>query len=233
MAEIKNTFIKSKMNKDLDARLMPNGEYRDALNINVNKSEGADVGALENVLGNIKLTSFGINNEKAEIIGFYMDTVNDSIYVFITDYSDSSFNRLSNFAPANAFCCIAVLNLDTSTSTILVRGNFLNFSKTHPIVGVSMLEELFFFTDNRNQPRKINTQKAIQFPLTYYTNEDQISVAKYYPFKPLRFWKDNNGVIESTMKDVVSQFLPVTLSMEVLNSTTDDDLFQIANPPGS
>ena len=30
MAQIKRNFLKSKMNKDLDARLIPNGEYREA-----------------------------------------------------------------------------------------------------------------------------------------------------------------------------------------------------------
>ena len=29
MPEIKNAFIQGKMNKDLDERLIPNGEYRD------------------------------------------------------------------------------------------------------------------------------------------------------------------------------------------------------------
>ena len=38
MAEVKNAFIKSKMNKDLDARLLPNGEYREGINIQVSKS---------------------------------------------------------------------------------------------------------------------------------------------------------------------------------------------------
>ena len=52
MPEIKNTFIKSKMNKDLDDRLLSNGEYRNAQNVNVSRSEGEDVGSLENVLGN-------------------------------------------------------------------------------------------------------------------------------------------------------------------------------------
>jgi len=52
MAEVKNAFIKSKMNKDLDDRLIPSGEYRDAQNVQISRSEGADVGALENVLGN-------------------------------------------------------------------------------------------------------------------------------------------------------------------------------------
>ena len=49
MAQIKRNFLKSKMNKDLDARLIPNGEYREARNINISKSEGSDVGALENI----------------------------------------------------------------------------------------------------------------------------------------------------------------------------------------
>ena len=43
MPEIKNTFLKSKMNKDLDARIIPNGEYRDAKNISVSTSEGARI----------------------------------------------------------------------------------------------------------------------------------------------------------------------------------------------
>ena len=38
------------MNKDLDDRLIPNGEYRDADNISVGKSEDDDIGALETVL---------------------------------------------------------------------------------------------------------------------------------------------------------------------------------------
>ena len=38
MAEAKNTFIKSKMNKDLDDRLIHNQEYRDAQNVAVSRS---------------------------------------------------------------------------------------------------------------------------------------------------------------------------------------------------
>ena len=43
MPEIKNTFTQGKMNKDLDERVVPNGQYRDALNIQVSTSDGADV----------------------------------------------------------------------------------------------------------------------------------------------------------------------------------------------
>ena len=52
MPEIKRVFSASRMNRDLDDRLLQPGEYREALNINVSKSEGSDSGAIENLLGN-------------------------------------------------------------------------------------------------------------------------------------------------------------------------------------
>ena len=58
MAKVQNTFLKSKMNKDLDARILPNGEYRDAQNAQISKSESANVGNLENILGNASIQSF-------------------------------------------------------------------------------------------------------------------------------------------------------------------------------
>ena len=61
MAEIKNNFIKAKMNKDLDDRLVPPGEYRNAQNISISRSEGSDVGALENILGNSVISSTVLN----------------------------------------------------------------------------------------------------------------------------------------------------------------------------
>jgi hypothetical protein len=53
MSEIKKQFTGGKMNKDVDERLVPTGEYRDAMNIQVSTSEGSDVGTIQNVLGNI------------------------------------------------------------------------------------------------------------------------------------------------------------------------------------
>ena len=52
MPELKRQFGGGAMNKDLDERLLPNGKYRDALNIQVATSEGSDVGTVQNILGN-------------------------------------------------------------------------------------------------------------------------------------------------------------------------------------
>ncbi len=197
MPKSTSTFIKSKMNKDTDSRILPSGEYRDAQNVSISKSEGADVGALENVLGNRALVnindSLGANIKNLQVIGNVMDTENDRIFFMLTNYNDTSADFWSNFAPAASNHYIYCYNINTNTTTQLVSGNFLNFSKSHIIYGINLLEDLLFWTDNRNQPRKINVQSAINAPATssipYYTTEDQISVAKYYPYNPIRLYR--------------------------------------------
>ena len=50
MPEIKHQFTKGKMNKDLDERLVPNGEYRDAMNIQIRTTSGGDAFSSESSL---------------------------------------------------------------------------------------------------------------------------------------------------------------------------------------
>jgi hypothetical protein len=228
MAEIKNNFIKAKMNKDLDDRLVPSGEYRNAQNISISRSEGSDVGALENILGNSKvnISDFGINN--LDVIGFLADSATDSIYLFLTDYTDTSPSGLSNFAPSSANCIISRYNNVTNTYIPLVRGSFLNFSKNSPITGVNILEDLLFFTDNRNQPRKINVGLAnINSSLnpTYYVTEDTISVAKPAPFEAIRLIDISSGLsnLESTMVNPAQEFMPDGSENPKYNPNWDGD----------
>ena len=51
MPELKRVFTSGRMNKDLDVRLIPNGEYRDAQNIEIATSDGSDVGSIQNISG--------------------------------------------------------------------------------------------------------------------------------------------------------------------------------------
>ncbi len=225
MPEVKNAFIKSKMNKDLDARLLPSGEYRNALNIQISKSEGSDVGALENVLGNKWLTNFSPQILNLYCIGHFVDEANEIIYLFFTNntnipYDSSSKNYIFSYNPS------------TDTRTLLAEGAFLNFSTHNPIYGINLLEDLLFFTDNRNQPRKINIDDAAGG--TYYTTEDQISVAKVAPAYSMLVYKENSNSsatvpYETTMKDAVSLFLPHGGTADVNASVTSSNTFNIDN----
>ena len=215
MANTSNNFLKGKMNKDLDARLLQNGEYRNAINAQVSKSEGANVGSLENVLGNTLVQDFntltGVTGLKS--IGYLTDEINNTVYIFLTSHSVNKYDPgAKNF--------IISYNSLQETYVILVQGSFLNFSQLNPIYGVNILEGLLFWTDNRNQPRKINVVSANT--LGYYTTEDQISVATYNPYESIELFEiitpamatanpelaPAEGDYQTTMFDVTSKFYP-------------------------
>ena len=88
MPELKRAFNVGRMNRDLDARLVPSGEYREGLNINVGKSEGAEVGAIENLLGNELIGDINVAGSKC--IGAFRDNFNETIYFFTTTNNSSN-----------------------------------------------------------------------------------------------------------------------------------------------
>ena len=226
MAEVKNAFVGSKMNKDLEARLVPSGEYRNAINAQISRSEGADVGALENVLGNTLKVDFSVKEGLAagtlSVIGAYVDELTNFIYVFLTDNTGSVYNKMANNS-------IYRYNTVSETAVKLVEGAFLNFSTQNPVYGINILEDFLFFTDNRNQPRKINVIRAqTGYAGFFYDSEDKISVAKLSPYQPIQLYEEitaaiaanfkspstNQGIGEyqTTMFNVSDEFLPLDVT---------------------
>ena len=205
MAKITNTFIQGKMNKDLEGRLIPKNDFREALNAQVSKSEGSNVGTFQNVLGNELVLDIGNIEGLTDLqcVGFAVDEITSRVFLFLTN------NVFINYVPT-ASNFIYVYNSLTQQAKKLVEGNFLNFSTRNKITGINVLENLLFFTDNRNQPRKINIETAL-FDNTYYTTEDQISVAKYNPYKNIELYAESPDLAdkyETTMYDVSSKFYP-------------------------
>jgi len=179
MAEIKNTFLKGKMNQDLDPRIIPNGEYREARNLSISRSESSTVGEFENVLGNTAISTINASAQ-TEIIGYFVDNNSNKAYLFATDWDAVD----GTIAPNSAECYIVSIDLSAvNAPTVLAEGYFLNFNKSFPFSGINLVENLLFFTDNLNQPRKINIINALT--PGYYINEDQISVAKFAPWEPI------------------------------------------------
>ena len=84
MPEIKHQFTGGKMNKDLDERLVPNGEYRHAKNIQVSTSEGSNVGTVQNILGNSLVAGQDFITPNSTCVGSIADEKNDKLYWFIS-----------------------------------------------------------------------------------------------------------------------------------------------------
>ena len=154
MAKLQRNFIKGKMNKGLDERLVPNGEYIDALNVRVGSTELSEIGAVENTKGNEKLTTLIFNNQplsnSAKCIGAYEDGANERIYWFITDSAHTggqATNKLDMIVSYNA------KNTELTYHVISVNdgggvNTTLNFNPKHLITGIDMVDNLLFFTDD-------------------------------------------------------------------------------------
>lgn len=164
MAEFIHTFTAGKMNKDLDDRLVPNGQYRDALNLNLANSDASDVGALQNVPGTLQLRgkegtgatwtgSYIDAMTNPVCIGSYRDDINERVYWFIaSDPNPSTGVRIS-----------AIAEYDQTTnvvSPILVdTHDILNFTPNYLITGINIIDKFLFWTDDQTEPKKINIQK--------------------------------------------------------------------------
>jgi len=101
MPEIKHNFTGGKMNKDLDERLVPNGEYRHAENVQVSTSDDSDVGTVQNIFSNRKISGYFqdqfLGNDKS-CVGSIADEKNNAVYWFLTagDVADIS-NAVMNY----------------------------------------------------------------------------------------------------------------------------------------
>ncbi len=95
MPEIKNQFTGGKMNKDVNERLIPKGEYRDAMNVQVSTSEGSDVGTVQNILGNTPGCTYTGHYQNMDpilpgstTVGSVSDEKNDSLYWLVAGPPD-------------------------------------------------------------------------------------------------------------------------------------------------
>ena len=157
-------YTGGKMNKDLDERLVPPGDYVDALNVRTGSTESTEIGSVEKVRGNSLVTEIYYNpstqakiSVNAKCIGVFKDESREVIYWFIHD-----FNPGGSY-PLNDTCDLIVsydTNLGTLTYHVIDLGGVLNFSYDYPITGISIVENLLFWTDNLNPPRRIDITAA-------------------------------------------------------------------------
>ena len=146
MPEIKRDFRSGRMNKDLDERLVPSGEYRDALNVQVASSEGDDVGSIQNVLGNKLAYASAIGIDGAKCIGSCRDSANDKIYWLIAGTSVDAIVEYDQYSKT-----VSPVLVDTT--------GVLDLSRNNLVTGINIIEGLLFFTDNRSEPKTVDIKK--------------------------------------------------------------------------
>ena len=170
MANFTRNFIRGRMNKVVDERLVPDGEYIDAVNIRMGSTENSEIGVIENTKGNVALTALAYLDGTplsidAVCIGAIDDSANETLYWFVHDPN-------SPVGPTGKLDLIVSFNVLTNILTYHVisinDGNgintTLNFNPSYLITGIDLVNDLLFFTDNYNAPRFINIRRGYANP---------------------------------------------------------------------
>jgi len=178
MANITRNFIAGRMNKVVDERLIPDGEYIDALNVRMGSTENSEIGVIENTKGNTKLTTLKYINgtalsTSARCIGTITDSSKETVYWFIHDSNfgvgaTGKLDMIVSFNVYNNILTYHVISINDGGGD----NTTLNFNPDYLITGVNIIDNLLFFTDDYNPPRVINLDKNYPDPVG---NIDQFS----------------------------------------------------------
>ena len=224
MPIVTTNFVAGRMNKSVDERILPPGEYVDAVNVRLGSTETTEIGAVENSKGNSQLTTLKYNNSPLTdgvCIGAYDDGEKETLYWFVA----------SNTADM-------IVAFDTNSQLLryhVVSTSVLNFNSQYLITGVNKIGDLLFFTDDINPPRKINVTKnytnvtaaelnvIVQPPLSSpgITMLTQSTEANYLESRMVTFayrykYEDDEYSALSQFSDIA--FVPGVFSLDVSTS---------------
>ena len=160
MPELKNSFLAGIMNKDLDERLVPDGVYRDALNVDIDTADGGNIGAVKNKKGNFLVSNvWNVAGfpyplaADAKTIGAVANERDGFIYWFVTsDKFDGIYEYDTTIGTT-----VRVLQSNKATPSTVSK---LNFNKEFLITGVNFIDGFLYWTDNLNPPRRINIARV-------------------------------------------------------------------------
>ena len=150
MADIKNTFTSGKMNKDLDERLVPNGQYIDAMNIDVAASTTDNVGSVHNSFGNTRKDSTNIAG--GVCVGSVLDKETQTIIWFVCG---TTYDGIIQYDPVTQKSFPVLISAKEG-----VAGAFLNFHSSRLITGINVMDGFLYWTDNYSEPKKANIERC-------------------------------------------------------------------------
>ena len=197
MAEVKNNFLGGGMNKDLDERLIPEGFYRHALNIDIDSDTGSNVGTARNSKGN------EIVADLADVVPSFDPLTANAITIGSTKYE--SDNLMYWLVAADTFDGIFEFNEETGvTSRVLLLTKAtpttvtaLGFNKRFIVTGINYINGFLYWTDNNMPPRRINIKRAKGYAIDDSLIADDINVILAPPLNSPSIQLVNDTTIQS------------------------------------
>lgn len=174
MAEIKRTFERGIINKDLDERLIPSGIFKHAENVITDTVDGSDLGVVKNLLSNKKITNVDLGTNPIVQNGFE-DLTRNKLYYFVLSDSGSFLVEYDD-----TYQTASLVLHDTRS----IENRVLNLKKEKRITSVRKIyndepnKDLLIFTNNDMEVCCINIQRAKNYGENGFDKEDVFLIKK-------------------------------------------------------
>ena len=150
---------------DQDERLTPPTAFIDALNITVDTNEDGNAGVVKKIKGNAVVAngysgSLSYASETIEVQGTCRDPERGRTYLFVRCATDANKHAILQYADSN------------NTLTLLLKGSVLDFQANNAVCssvvngyfrGAGSVNSILYFTDDYNEPRKINVDQVGEY----------------------------------------------------------------------
>jgi hypothetical protein len=189
--DIRRTFLGGRINKDVDERLVKDGEYRHAENVMVLDSEGSDVGAVQNSFSNRKLTNINFGSNPV-CIGGFPDEATQKLYWIIK--SDLGCYVLE-YDVKNDLVSKVLEDTRVGTDRVLDLKEDYLVTAINKIISEDSAKDLIVLNDNNLQPLCFNIERAKSYGPNKFDKEDIFLIKKPPRFGPITnpLFIDNAG----------------------------------------
>jgi hypothetical protein len=193
MAKLRSLFTNGVMEKDLDRSLVPNGSTRNVENLRFHINDGKD-GIGTNIKGTL-IVSDETKGANFKCVGGYFDESKNLVYYLL-----ATFNRVSSK--------IVEYDVINNISTVIIEDDIsiLRFNYNGYVTGVNELNGLLLISEWTNNPRRINIERAKEYGLNGFTEED-IMVAVIPPHQKLRISLNDTVTGQGVENNIEEKFL--------------------------
>ncbi len=186
------------MDFDTEERLVKPGFSRKNINVRIGSSSDNGVYSAENVQGNTFIPNVELPEGENKVIGSYLYKKKNLVYIFI--WNDGGTHGIYEY------------NHESSKIVTVMQASVFNFKSDSLITGINVVEfddnnDLLYWVDKSNPPRKININKAKLGGYSLPIKEEVVDAAKYPPLFPptVSIISDSNYKV-NYIRDKIFQF---------------------------
>jgi len=160
------TFVGG-INTDDDVRFVSQGDYRSSMYTRSGSAESQNAGALESMPGNIIIENENLPSGINTDIGSAKWLENESIIYFV--YNTNGYNTIWSYSITTQAITQVIGNITDGYA-----GTALNLDPEYKIFHANVVDNILYWTDGLNPPRKLDLYKAIK-----YTESDGLDAEGY------------------------------------------------------